>query len=101
MKEAAANVQEDKGWHLMLLPLKLLVLGARGSSVCAIGCAASAVEARAAALSCMHSNMLLLILKVKQQRRHAAGKICGSGGSIRDSACREVSKSGVTLPPPQ
>jgi hypothetical protein len=101
IKEAAANEQGDEGRHLTLLPLKLLVLGASGSNVCTFDFVASVVEMRAAGLWCMVRKALLLILKFKQQRRQATGKICGSGGSIKESACRELSKSGVTLPPPQ
>ena len=42
-----------------------------------------------------------MIFIVKQQSRQASGNVCGSGGSIRASACRELSISGVTLPQPQ
>ena len=80
---------------MALLPLRLLMLGARGKE------RTVATETRAAFLWWILRSMSVFILMVKQQSRHASGKIGGSGDSISDSACRVHRMSGVTLPAPQ
>jgi hypothetical protein len=80
---------------LALLPLRLLMLGARGKE------GTFATETRAAFLRWIVRSMLVFILMVKQQSKHASGKIGGSGASISDSACRVHRMSGVTLAAPQ
>ena len=88
----------DNGLHMALLPLKLFVPGARGCEPHAPGrrWCACASETRACRL-CILNSVILLIFIVKQQSKHASGKIGGSGGSMRDRSCRVGSMPGVQV----